>query len=314
MGLFVARRFGFLLLTMLLTSVLVFVMSQLIPGDQASAVLGREASEATLRGYRAELGLDQPLPLQYLRWLGHFLLGDWGHSATARANILPYVIGRLGNSLRLAVVTLLIAVPAAVALGVWTGVRPDRPVDTAVNIGALAVVSLPEFITGLLLIQVLAHWLGLLPASSSVRADSAFFEALPFLVLPALTATLVLLAYITRLMRAGVVEEMKRGYVRTAVLKGLTTGEVLRRHVLRNALMPTVTVIAISFGWLTGGLIVIENVYNYPGLGRLLVFAIDNRNLPLIQAITVVVVLAVVGANLVADLAYAYLDPRIRLR
>ena len=313
MGLFVARRLGFLLLTMLLTSVLVFVMSQLIPGDQASAVLGREASEATLRAYRAEHGLDQPLPLQYLRWLGRFLLGDWGHSTTARADILPYVMGRLENSLRLALVTLLIAVPAAVALGVWTGVRHDRPVDTAVNVGALALVSLPEFITGLLLIQVLAHWLGLLPASSSVRADSRFLEALPFLILPALTATLVLLAYIARLMRAGVVEELKRGYVRTAVLKGLTTVEVLRRHVLRNALMPTVTVIAISFGWLTGGLIVIENVYNYPGLGRLLVFAIDNRDLPLIQAITVVVVLAVVGANLVADLAYAYLDPRVRL-
>ena len=313
MTLFVARRLGFLLLTMLVTSVVVFVMSHLIPGDQASAVLGREASEATLRAYRAEHGLDQPLPVQYLRWLGRFLVGDWGHSAIARADILPYVMRRLGNSLRLALLTLLLAVPAAVALGVWSGVRHDRPVDTAVNVGALAVVSLPEFITSLVLIQVLAHWLGLLPASSSIRADSSFLTALPFLVLPALTATLVLLAYIARLMRAGVVEELKRGYVRTAVLKGLTKQEVLRRHVLRNAMMPTVTVVAISFGWLTGGLIVIENVYNYPGLGRLLVFAIDNRDLPLIQAITVVVVVAVVVANLVADLAYAYLDPRIRL-
>ena len=227
---------------------------------------------------------------------------------------MPFVLARSPNSLRLAFVTLIIAVPVGIGLGLWAGVRHDRPIDTVINIGSLAVVSLPEFITGLIPIQVLAHWLGWLPGSSALRPDTPLFRAIPFLRLPAFTATLVLLAYIARLMRAGVIEELKPGYVRTAMLKGLSTATVLRRHVLRNALMPTVTVIVISFGWLTGGLIVIENVFNYPGLGRLLVFAINNRDLPLIQAITVVVVIAIVSANLLADMVYAYLDPRIRLR
>jgi peptide/nickel transport system permease protein len=311
---FVVRRLGFLVLTLLVTSLVVFVMAQLIPGDEASAILGREASQEALQELRAKLGLDRPLPAQYGRWLSNFILGEWGESSSARSPILPLVTVRLGNSLRLALVTLVIAIPVAMLLGIWAGVRHQRPVDTVINIGSLAVVSLPEFITGLILIQVLAHWLGWLPASSALRPNTSFLAAIPFLLLPALTATLVLLAYIARLMRAGVVEELKRGYVRTAVLKGLSTARVVRRHVLRNALLPTVTVIAISFGWLTGGLIVIENVFNYPGLGRLLVFAINNRDLPLIQAITVVVVIAVVSANLLADLVYAYLDPRIRIR
>jgi peptide/nickel transport system permease protein len=152
-----------------------------------------------------------------------------------------------------------------------------------------------------------------LPANSSIRPGTGFWEALPMLILPALTATLVLLAYLARLTRAGVIEELRQPYVRTAVLKGLPRRTVIVKHVLRNALLPTITVIAISIGWLISGLVVIENVYNYPGLGRLLVFAIDRRDLPLIQAVTMVTVLGLASANLIADLLYAYLNPRIRL-
>jgi peptide/nickel transport system permease protein len=183
---------------------------------------------------------------------------------------------------------------------------------------SLSVVGLPEFVTGILLIQFFSfelRRLGLpfLPANSSIRPDTSFVEALPMLILPALTATLVLLAYIARLTRAGVIEELKKHYVRTATLKGLPGGQVIFNHVLRNALLPTITVIAISIGWLVSGLVVIENVYNYPGLGRLLVFAIDRRDLPLIQAVTMITVLVLTSANLIADLLYAYLDPKIRL-
>jgi len=152
-----------------------------------------------------------------------------------------------------------------------------------------------------------------LPATSSVLPEAGFLETLPLLILPAVTATLVLLAYIARLTRAGVIEELKQPYVRTAALKGLPRRVVVIKHVLRNALLPTVTVIAISFGWLISGLVVIENVFNYPGLGRLLVFAIDRRDLPLMQAITMVTVFAFASANLIADLLYAVLNPRIRL-
>jgi peptide/nickel transport system permease protein len=213
----------------------------------------------------------------------------------------------------LASLTLILGVPLSIFLGVIAGLNENKLVDSGISIGSLSVVGLPEFVTGIILIEIFARRLGWFPANSSIALDATFREALPMLILPAMTATLVLLAYIARLTRAGVVEELKKPYVRTATLKGIPQAAVTFKHVLRNALLPTVTVIAISFGWLIGGLIVIENVFNYPGLGRLLVFAIDRRDLPLLQAVTMVIVVVFALANLSADLIYAYLDPRIRL-
>jgi peptide/nickel transport system permease protein len=314
MGQYLLRRLGFLLLTLFLTSLVIFTVTQLLPGDVARVILGREAGEAALEELRAELGLNDPPPVQYVKWLGRFILGDWGRSFSTRTDIRSVVLERLRNSLMLAAVTLVISVPLAVGLGILAGLNENKPVDHVVSIGALSVVGLPEFVTGLVLIQLFSFTLDLLPANSSIRAGTTFVDALPFLILPALTATLVLLAYIARLTRAGVIEELKKPYVRTATLKGLPRRVVIVKHVLRNALLPTITIIAISFGWLIGGLIVIENVFNYPGLGRLMVFAIDRRDLPMLQAITLVVVVGVAFANLAADLLYAYLNPRIRLR
>jgi peptide/nickel transport system permease protein len=309
---YILRRLGFLILTVFLTSMLIFGVTQLLPGDVARVILGREAGEAALQQLRQELGLDQPLPIQYGRWLGNFLTGDWGISYSTDQPSRPLVMERLGNSLMLAGLTLLFALPLGIGLGVIAGFNEDNLLDSVISVGSLSVVGLPEFVTGLFLIQIFAFRLKILPANSSIRPDASFSEALPMLILPALTATLVLLAYIVRLTRAGVIEERKRPYVRTAVLKGLPWRTVVVKHVLRNALLPTVTVIAISFGWLISGLIVIENVFNYPGLGRLLTFAIDRRDLPLLQAITFATVLGYSLANLIADLLYAYLNPRIR--
>ena len=300
-------------MTLLLTSMIVFTVTQYVPGDVARVVLGREASEEMLEAFRDEFGLNDPLPVQYFNWLTDFVTGDWGISLSTKSEIRPLVIERLGNSLMLAAVTLIIAVPISIMLGIIAGLNENKPVDSAISIGSLSVVGLPEFITGLLLIQIFAVRLDILPANSSIDPDTTFLEALPMLILPALTATLVLLAYISRMTRSGVVEELKRPYVRTATLKGLPRRTIINKHVLRNALLPTITVIAISVGWLISGIIVIENVFNYPGLGRLLVFAIDRRDLPLIQAITMVTVVIFVVANLFADLLYAYLNPRIRL-
>jgi peptide/nickel transport system permease protein len=311
---YLLRRLAFLGLTLLLTSLLVFGVTQLLPGDVARVILGREASEAALQTLRAELGLDQPLPVQYLRWLGGFVTGDWGTSFSTGQAIRPLVLERLGNSLMLALLTMVIAVPLSVGLGIVAALKQDKAADGVISIGSLAVVGLPEFITGLVLIQVLALRLRIFPANSSIRPGASFGEALPYLALPALTATLVLLAYITRLTRAGVIEELGKEYVRTATLKGLSRRDVVLKHVLRNALLPTITVVAISFGWLISGLIVIENVFNYPGLGRLMTFAIDRRDLPLMQAITMLTVLGFALANLGADLLYAWLNPRIRLQ
>lgn len=310
---YVVRRLGFLAVTLVVTSMVVFLITRWLPGDVARVILGREAGGAALVSLRAELGLDQPLAVQYLRWLGDFLRGDWGRSYSTGLPVQPLVLERLARSLQLAGLTLLIAVPLAVTLGVVAGLRRDRAADHAISLGSLAVVGLPEFVTGLVLIQVFAFKLHWLPASSAVAPGTSFVDALPQLILPALTATLVLVAYVARLTRAGVVEEIDQPYVRTAALKGLSARQVIGRHALRNALRPTITVVAISLGWLISGLVVVENVFNYPGLGRLLIFAIDRRDIPLIQAITLVAVVAYMLANLVADLAVARLDPRIRL-
>lgn len=311
---FLVRRLAFLALTLLITSLVVFAATQLLPGDVARAVLGREAGEEQLEAFREQFGLDDPPHVQYGRWLWNFLRGEWGVSLSSRTDIQPLIAQRLSNSLRLAGLTLLVSAPLGIILGVAAGVHEGRWVDAAISVGSLAVVGLPEFITGLVLIQVFSGWLDLLPANSSVPLGTTFFDALPMLVLPALTATLVLLAYIARLTRASVVEELRKDYVRTAVLKGLPGWAVLFRHVLRNALLPTITVVAISTGWLISGLIVVENVFNYPGLGRLMVFAIDRRDLPLMQAIAMVAVLGYALANLAADLLYGFLNPRIRYR
>jgi peptide/nickel transport system permease protein len=318
MSRFILRRLGFLTLTILFTSILVFLVTQWLPGDVCRIILGREAGQGAIETCRLELGLDQPLPIQYLTWLGDFLTGDWGISFSIDQPILPIIMDRLGNSLMLALVALFFSVPLAVALGIIAGLNENKPIDSTINIGSLSVVGLPEFVTGLVLIQVFSfglRGLGLpyLPANSSIPPDANFIEILPMLILPALTAMLVLLAYIARLTRAGVIEELKQPYVRTADLKGLPRRTVIVKHVLRNALLPTITIIAISTGWLISGLVVIENVFNYPGLGRLMIFAIDRRDLPLLQAVTMVTVLGYAIANLGADLLYAALNPRIRL-
>jgi peptide/nickel transport system permease protein len=318
MGRYILRRLGFLLLTVLVTSLIIFSVTQWLPGDVCRIILGREAGGAALEECRINLGLDKPLPVQYVNWLVGFLTGDWGDSFSTRSPIFPVVMQRVRNSLMLAGVTLVIAVPLAIVLGVLAGLNENKWVDNLISIFSLSVVGLPEFVTGLILIQIFSFefrrrgWPSL-PATSSINPDASFVEALPMLILPAITATLVLLAYIARLTRAGVIEELKKPFVRTADLKGMPYRTVVVKHVLRNALMPTITVIAISFGWLISGLVVIENVFNYPGLGRLLVFAIDRRDLPLLQAVTMVTVFGFALANLIADLLYAALNPQIRL-
>jgi peptide/nickel transport system permease protein len=312
MGRYILRRLSYLVITVVITSLIIFGITQWLPGDVARVILGREAGEAQLTTLRQELGLNDPPPIQYLRWLGRYVQGNWGESYSTRTEIRPLVLSRLVNSLVLALVTLLISIPSAIFLGAISGLNEEKPIDHAISIGSLAVVGLPEFISGLVLIEVFAFRLKLLPANSSVPPGASFFQSLPMLILPAVTASLVLLAYLGRLTRAGVLEELKKPYVRTAALKGLFERTVIYRHVLRNALLPVIAVIAISFGWLISGLIVIENVFNYPGLGRLLVFAIDRRDLPLIQSIAIITVLGFALANLIADVLSAFLNPRIR--
>ena len=311
---YIVRRFLLLVVTLLVTSVIIFALTQLLPGDVARLILGRDARPEALEQLRAELGLNDPAPVQYLRWLGNFLRGDWGKSfSSGNPEIRPLVLERVGNSLRLALMTLLISVPLSIVLGVLAGLRENSWLDNLISLFSLSVVGLPEFVTGLVLINVFAIGLGWFPTSSLVSPEDTLGEWIRQLILPSLTATFVLLGYISRLTRAGVVDELKKPYVRTAVLKGLPQRTVIFKHVLRNALLPAITVIAISFGWLIGGIIVIENVFGYPGLGRLMVGAVQLKDIPLIQASVMVIVFFFAFANLIADLIYAALNPRIRL-
>jgi peptide/nickel transport system permease protein len=311
---YIVRRIGFFFLTLLLTSIIIFTATYLLPGDVAGAILGRDASPQARENLRRELGLDQPFILQYVHWLTKFAQGDWGTSYVMKGPIQPLVFQRLGNSLRLALIAMLFSIPPSIILGMLAGLNENKPFDVIFSVGSLILVGLPEFVTGIILINVVALQWKLFPSSSAVSPDATFGEALPSLILPSITAAAVLLAYIGRLTRIGVITELRRPYVRTAMLKGLPYWQVVFKHVLRNALLPTITVIAISLGWLISGLVVIENVFAYPGLGRLMVFAIDKRDLPLIQAGVMLSVMVFAFANLLADLLYSYLNPRIRLQ
>ncbi|GAB5489912.1 MAG: ABC transporter permease [Phototrophicaceae bacterium] len=322
---FLRRRALFFILTYILTSLMIFFMLRVLPGDPARVIVGgREASEEQVQEIREEFGLDEPLAIQYVTWISEFTQGDWGDSVSFRgSDNRDLILQRTINSLRLALVALLISVPLSVTLGIIAGLNENKLPDTIISLVTLSVVSLPEFVTGLFLVNIvalkwannpLAEALGWwFPSSSAIPANATFQEALPSLWLPAIAATLVLLAYISRLTRAGVIEELKRDYVRTATLKGIPYYKVIINHVLRNALLPTITVIAISMSWLISGLVVIEYVFGYPGLGSLLITAIERRDLPLTQAIIMVTVSIILVANLSADMIYAVLNPRIKL-
>lgn len=307
------RRIGFFFLTLLLTSILIFGVTYLLPGDVTGAILGRTALPQEREQLSHELGLDQPITTQYVTWLTHFVRGDWGSSYSLKVPIAPLVLRRMQNSLQLALVALIFSIPPALALGVIAGLNENTWLDTLISVGSLILVGLPEFVTGLILINTLALQWHIFKASSAIDPDATFFEVLPQLIMPALTVAAVLMAYIVRLTRVGVITELRRNYVRTATLKGLAYWQVIFKHVLRNALLPTITVIAISLGWLIGGLVVTETVFAYPGLGLLLQRAIQDRDLPLIHAVVMVMVAVFMLANLFADLLYAYLNPRIRL-
>jgi len=311
---YITRRILLLLLTMIITSAIIFALTQLLPGDIARLALGRDASEVALERERERLGLNVPLPEQYVTWLSGFVTGDWGVGFTRGSPpVRPLVMDRLGNTLLLAGMTLLISIPLSIFLGVIAALREDSWIDSLISLVSLSVVGLPEFVTGIILINLFAFEFDVLPSTSLISNNMTLGRWLEILILPAVTATLVLLGYISRMTRAGVIDELKKPYVRTATLKGIPQTQIIFKHVLRNALLPTITVIAISIGWLIGGLVVIEEVFTYPGLGRELVAAVKTKNIPMIQAIVMLIIFTYAISNLVADVLYAVLNPRIRL-
>jgi peptide/nickel transport system permease protein len=311
---YILRRSLTLLLTLVVTSVIIFALTQLLPGDVAKLVLGRDASPIAVQNFNAEFGLDEPITQQYVNWFTGFITGDWGRSfAAGNPPVRPLVLDRLNNSLLLSAYTLLLAIPLSILLGILAALNENTWIDNLISVVSLSVVGLPEFVTGIVLINIFALQLGWFDTTSLVEDGYTLIDWLRVLTLPAITASLVLVGYVSRMTRAGMLEELKKSYVRTAILKGLPRRVVILKHVLRNALMPTITVIAISIGWLMGGIVVIENVFNYPGLGTTLVDAVERKNIPVLQTVSVIIVFIFAFANLVADLLYALLNPRVRL-
>ena len=314
MTIYLLRRIGFILLTLFLASIIIFAATQVLPGDVAQVMLGKFATEKALANLREELGLNRPAYVQYFDWLGRFVTGDWGNSMVSRQPVRPLITARIRNSAMLAVVALVFYVPLGIVFGVIAALNREKPLDQIISGFSMAFVGLPEFVSGLLLISAFAFGLSILPANSSIAPGTSFIKAFPSLILPAITVSLTGLGYITRMTRASTIDVLNTDYVRAADLKGLPHRRVLGRHVLRNSLLPTVTVVAMGIGYLVGGLIIAEAVFGYPGLGRLIVYGIQRRDVILIQACSMVVVMAYSISNLIADILYSILNPRIRYR
>ncbi|PWG65497.1 ABC transporter permease [Sediminicurvatus halobius] len=306
------RRLLLLGVTLAVASVLIFLMTAVLPGNVGRIVLGPFASAEAVAALNAELGLDRPVLVRYWEWVGGLLRGDWGRSLSLDTAVLPLALERLGRSLVLAGFALVLLIPVALAAGVLAGLRPGGVFDRCASVIGLVLGAIPEFVTGVLLIVTFAVVLGWLPVQALPPDDAGVIEWLQHLLMPALSLVLLLFAYLFRMTRAGMITELGAAYTRTAVLKGLPMAVVIRRHVLRNALLPTITVIGAQLGWLVGGLVVVESLFRYPGIGSLLQAAAANKDIPLLAGAALLVTLVFASANLLADLVYAALNPRVR--
>jgi peptide/nickel transport system permease protein len=311
MARFLARRIGLLLLTLWLMSVFVFVIASVVPGDVARAILGQYATPQEVTALRHQLGLDYPAPVLYLRWITGFVSGKWGDSPSFDAPIVSLIPDRLFNSLVLAAAALLLIVPLSIASGALAALRQDRLADRFISIIGLSLMAVPEFVSGIILLSIFGIWLHVLPTASLSGGGNPLTSP-QYLVLPVLALGLVFFGYVSRMMRASTIAVLNSAYVRTATLKGLPLRLVLLRHVLRNALAPTITVVTSSIGYLVGGLVVVESLFSYPGIGSLLLYAGLHHDLPLLEDCVMVVAVIYMLGNLTADLLYACLNPQIR--
>ena len=307
-------RVGLGVLTLFLVSVVVFVATQALPGDTARAILGREAANKDrYEALRKQLGLDRPLTTQYFSWFEGVIKGDLGNSLAQDVPVTSLIGRRVANTFTLVFVAALLSIPISLFLGSLTALRRDTKFDVVVTIGSLSLAALPEFVIGIILLLVFGaqvfHWL---PAVSTVDPDVPILQQLNMFVLPALTLTLAVAPYITRILRASTIEVLESEYVMMARLKGLPERLVLNRHALPNALAPALQVTALNLAWLAGGVVVVESVFNFPGIGSLLVDSVKNRDMPMVQAIVLIIAAVYVIANLTADILTILVSPRLR--
>ena len=310
---YLVKRIGFILFTLLAVSVIVFGITQVLPGDAAQMMLGENATDDALAAVRDRLGLDRPIWLQYWDWLSATLGGDFGISLRTGLPVSEMMLPALQRSLLLALLAILLMLVLAVPMGIIAALRRGKPTDVVIGLGSYVGVSMPEFVTATIVLLVLANpVLGLFPATGYVPLTEDFWEGLHHLALPVLTVSVIMIAHVSRMVRSEMIDVLHTDYVRAARMKGLTRRRVILRHALPNALLPAITIVALDVGYLLGGIIVVEEIFAFPGIGRQLIVAIQNRDLPAIQAGALIMAATYAIVNFLADLAYAALDRRIQ--
>jgi peptide/nickel transport system permease protein len=308
----IGKRLAFGLLTLLVVSALIFAATEILPGDVASAILGQQATPESLAAIRSELGLDRPAVVRYLEWLWSFLHGDLGRSLANRQPIATQIEHRLANTLFLATVAAVIAVPVAVGLGILAAVKRETALDRFISIATLSTISVPEFFVGYLLIILLAVRFPVFPSLATISDRMGIGQSLYVVALPALTLTLVVVAHMMRMTRAAVIDVLSAPYIEMARLKGLPDWRVVVQHALPNAIGPIATVVALNLAYLIVGVVVVEVVFVYPGMGQYMVDAVTKRDIPAVQACTLVFAITYVALNLTADLLAIVSNPRLR--
>jgi peptide/nickel transport system permease protein len=309
---FLLQRLGLSLITLFLLSVIVFATSQLLPGDLGRNVLGGFADQHSVDLLNHRLGVDRPVTTQYARWIGHFFRGDMGNSLQYQVPVSHLLGPSLLNSLKLAALAFVLCVPLSILGGVVAALKQGRAVDRSITVTGLSLTSVPEFVTAIVLIVVFGILLKWLPVTATPPPGSGILTQVKFLLLPALALTMVLFGYIARIARAGTIEALDADYTRTAYLKGLPGSTVIRRHVLRNALMPTIAVVATQTGYLIGGLVVVEKIFNYNGVGQRIYTAALNKDVVMLESGVFVVGIVYLVATLLADIFYMLVNPRLR--
>jgi peptide/nickel transport system permease protein len=309
---YILKRLGLAMITLVILSMIIFAASSVLPGNVGRSVLGPFATQESVDALNQQLGTNRPLVVQYKDWVTGIVQGDLGTSLTYQVPAWSLLKPALEHSLKLALIAFLLVVPFSILVGVISALRYGKAVDKGLTTASMSFSAMPEFVSGILLILIFAVWLGWLPVSAQTEPGSSLGTQFEALLLPAFTLTLVLLGYIARITRASMIEALESDYARTARLKGLKTSVVVRRHLLRNALLPTIAVVAVQVGYMIGGLVIVEVLFNYQGIGKLTFDAAKGKDLPLLTAGVLVIGIVYLVVTLIADLLYAVLNPRIR--
>ncbi|MDN4573247.1 ABC transporter permease [Pandoraea cepalis] len=310
----IAARFGLALLTLVLVSAIVFTITALLPGDAAQMALGQAATPEAVTALRHQLGLDQPAVTRYFQWLVHMSAGNFGESMSNNLPVAQLIASRLPNSLVLAGLTTLVSVPLALAIGIAAAMWRGSLLDRVLNILTLSAVAVPEFLVATIAVLIFAVKLRWLPALSYLSSVNSFDDLVRIYAMPVMTLCCVIVAQMARMTRAAVIDQLSSSYVEMAILKGASPMRVVWRHVLPNAIGPIANVVALSLSYLFGGVVIVETIFNYPGLASLLVDAVTNRDLPLVQGCVMVFCAAYLLLVLIADLCAVVSNPRLRQR